>query len=91
MEETQIPDSAEISNISQPSNNDRSSEIKQNNNSEIVNMRSDNSRKNNDNKSELPETGKDEVNKGTLFGSLFAGLGALLLFIKRRRKNEEDK
>ncbi|MFU0767445.1 Ig-like domain-containing protein, partial [Staphylococcus warneri] len=41
--------------------------------------------------SELPETGQDGVNKGTLFGTLLAGLGALFLFFKRRREDEEEK
>ncbi|MBO1919853.1 LPXTG cell wall anchor domain-containing protein [Staphylococcus xylosus] len=36
--------------------------------------------------SKLPETGEEETRNATLFGSLFAGLGALLLFAKRRRK-----
>ncbi|WP_353418816.1 Ig-like domain-containing protein [Staphylococcus warneri] len=36
--------------------------------------------------SELPETGQDGVNKGTLL----AGLGALFLFFKRRREDEEE-
>ena len=40
--------------------------------------------------SELPETGQDGVNKGTLFGTLLAGLGALFLFFKRRREDEEE-
>ena len=31
-----------------------------------------------------------KVRNGTLFGTLFAGLGSLLLFTKRRRK-ENDK
>ncbi|MFT0636816.1 Ig-like domain-containing protein [Staphylococcus ureilyticus] len=88
---TQEPKSGESSDISQPSKRDHISELEQNQTSKIVNDRSDNSRKINDNRSELPETGKDEINKGTLFGSLFAGLGALLLVFKRRRKNEEDK
>ncbi|MCJ1804685.1 Ig-like domain-containing protein [Staphylococcus warneri] len=39
---------------------------------------------------ELPETGQDGVNKGTLFGTLLAGLGALFLFFKRRREDEEE-
>ena len=41
--------------------------------------------------SELPETGEEETRNGTLFGTLFAGLGALLLFAKRRRKKEDEK
>nr|WP_277952808.1 Ig-like domain-containing protein [Staphylococcus warneri] len=40
--------------------------------------------------SELPETGQDGVNKGTLFGTLLAGLGALFLFFKRRREDKEE-
>jgi LPXTG-motif cell wall-anchored protein len=40
--------------------------------------------------SELPETGQDGVNKGTLFGTLLAGLGALFLFFKRRREDVHD-
>ncbi|MDI3231963.1 LPXTG cell wall anchor domain-containing protein [Staphylococcus pasteuri] len=40
--------------------------------------------------SELPETGQDGVNKGTLFGTLLAGLGALFLFFKRRREDEDE-
>ncbi|MGW7872683.1 Ig-like domain-containing protein [Staphylococcus xylosus] len=39
--------------------------------------------------SKLPETGEEETRNATLFGSLFAGLGALLLFAKRRRKKDE--
>ncbi|WP_147075197.1 LPXTG cell wall anchor domain-containing protein, partial [Staphylococcus ureilyticus] len=88
---TQESKSGESSDISQPSKRDHISELEQNQTSKIVNDRSDNSRKINDNRAELPETGKDEINKGTLFGSLFAGFGALLLVFKRRRKNEEDK
>nr|WP_275043968.1 LPXTG cell wall anchor domain-containing protein [Staphylococcus pettenkoferi] len=36
----------------------------------------------------LPETGESDTARTTAFGSLFAGLGALLLF--RRRKNSKD-
>ena len=36
----------------------------------------------------LPETGETDAARTTAFGSLFAGLGALLLF--RRRKNSKD-
>ncbi|MCS4487346.1 fibronectin-binding protein FnbA, partial [Staphylococcus americanisciuri] len=36
----------------------------------------------------LPETGQESQQSTTLFGSLFAGLGALLFF--RRRKNDEE-
>ncbi|MDS3899301.1 Ig-like domain-containing protein, partial [Staphylococcus hominis] len=39
--------------------------------------------------SELPETGQDGVNKGTIFSTLLTGLGALFLFFKRRREDEE--
>ncbi|PTJ11253.1 hypothetical protein BU044_01885 [Staphylococcus simulans] len=36
----------------------------------------------------LPDTGKDTVNSGVLFGGLFAALGSILLF--RRRRNHDD-
>ncbi|PTJ11267.1 G5 domain-containing protein [Staphylococcus simulans] len=39
---------------------------------------------------DLPDTGQDDVKK-TLFGTLFAGLGAWLLFGKRRKKDNEEK
>ncbi|MGV3243612.1 Rib/alpha-like domain-containing protein [Staphylococcus sp. 11262D007BW] len=43
-----------------------------------------------DNKEEvLPETGQESDNKGTLFGGLFAALGGLLLFGRRKRNKEE--
>ncbi|WP_275540222.1 LPXTG cell wall anchor domain-containing protein [Staphylococcus shinii] len=55
-------------------------------------MENNKSKDNKENKqSELPETGEEETRNGTLFGSLFAGLGALLLFAKRRRKKEDEK
>ncbi|MCG2354452.1 putative Ig domain-containing protein, partial [Staphylococcus epidermidis] len=47
------------------------------------------SRKNEINK-DLPQTGEENFNKSTLFGTLVASLGALLLFFKRRKKDEED-
>ncbi|MGV3133293.1 G5 domain-containing protein [Staphylococcus simulans] len=37
----------------------------------------------------LPDTGQDDVKK-TLFGTLFSGLGAWLLFGKRRKKDNKD-
>ncbi|WP_182673206.1 Rib/alpha-like domain-containing protein [Staphylococcus simulans] len=36
----------------------------------------------------LPDTGKDTVNSGVLFGGLFAALGSILLF--RKRRNHDD-
>ncbi|MEL1144711.1 putative Ig domain-containing protein [Staphylococcus epidermidis] len=47
------------------------------------------SRKNEINK-DLPQTGEENFNKSTLFGTLVASLGALLLFFKRRKKHEND-
>ena len=44
----------------------------------------------NNSETDLPETGEEKGSKGILFGSLFAGLGALLLLFKRRRKNEDN-
>ncbi|WP_046467824.1 Rib/alpha-like domain-containing protein, partial [Staphylococcus cohnii] len=43
---------------------------------------------NNEDKS-LPETGENDSKQGTLFGALFAGLGSLLLFRKRNKKEEK--
>ncbi|WP_126721448.1 putative Ig domain-containing protein, partial [Staphylococcus epidermidis] len=40
---------------------------------------------------DLPQTGKENFNKSTLFGTLVASLGALLLFFKRRKKDEDGK
>ncbi|HEC2170104.1 LPXTG cell wall anchor domain-containing protein [Staphylococcus delphini] len=37
----------------------------------------------------LPVTGENSGGNGTLFGTLFATVGTLLLFM-RRRKNRED-
>ncbi|WP_059279808.1 putative Ig domain-containing protein [Staphylococcus epidermidis] len=39
---------------------------------------------------DLPQTGEETFNKSTLFGTLVASLGALLLFFKRRKKDEKD-
>ena len=39
------------------------------------------------NNNELPDTGNNDQNNGTLFGSLFAALGGLLL-VGRRRKTK---
>ena len=47
------------------------------------------SRKNEINK-DLPQTGEENFNKSTLFGTLVASLGGLLLFFKRRKKDEND-
>ena len=47
------------------------------------------SRKNEINK-DLPQTGEENFNKSTLFGTLVASLGALLLLFKRRKKDEND-
>ena len=44
---------------------------------------------NNQDKVDLPDTGNSESNKGTIFGTLFAALGAIFLF-GRRRKNKKD-
>ena len=35
---------------------------------------------------DLPQTGEENFNKSTLFGTLVASLGALLLFFKRRKR-----
>ncbi|MDH8770377.1 putative Ig domain-containing protein [Staphylococcus epidermidis] len=40
---------------------------------------------------DLPQTGEENLNKSTLFGTLVASLGALLLFFKRRKKDEDGK
>ncbi|WP_332836482.1 putative Ig domain-containing protein [Staphylococcus epidermidis] len=40
---------------------------------------------------DLPQTGEENFNKSTLFGTLVASLGALLLFFKRRKKDEDGK
>ncbi|MET2734093.1 putative Ig domain-containing protein [Staphylococcus epidermidis] len=40
---------------------------------------------------DLPQTGEKNFNKSTLFGTLVASLGALLLFFKRRKKDEDGK
>ncbi|SFZ77397.1 LPXTG-motif cell wall anchor domain-containing protein, partial [Staphylococcus pasteuri] len=40
----------------------------------------------------LPETGEESnSNNATLFGSLFAGLGSLFLFGRRRKKDADNK
>src|SRR5699024_6892833 len=93
---------SETSGVNQSSNTGQTSKVDQNSNAEYNNSGSATSNsnkkekdnvanKNNINNSELPKTGEHEENNATLFGSLFAGMGALLLFIKRRRKKEEDK
>uniref|UniRef100_UPI003F57CB04 Ig-like domain-containing protein n=1 Tax=Staphylococcus caeli TaxID=2201815 RepID=UPI003F57CB04 len=46
-----------------------------------------NSEQNKDGK--LPETGENEFYSSTLFGTLFAGIGTLLLFAKRQRKERK--
>ncbi|HHU6750998.1 TPA: Ig-like domain-containing protein [Staphylococcus pseudintermedius] len=40
-------------------------------------------------KEDLPETGETSTNNATILGSLFAAIGALLLFVKRRRKKKK--
>ncbi|MDC6327090.1 fibronectin-binding protein FnbA [Staphylococcus auricularis] len=40
---------------------------------------------------ELPDTGNNNAQNGTLLGSLFAALGSLFLFGKRRKNNNEEK
>ncbi|KKI55875.1 Ig-like domain-containing protein [Staphylococcus pasteuri] len=85
----------------QPDNNSEVTNSNQNNGSKVVDMngqqveKSTKSSTNTDkeqgkDQSELPETGQDGVNKGTLFGTLLAGLGALFLFFKRRREDEDE-
>ncbi|WP_070014085.1 Rib/alpha-like domain-containing protein, partial [Staphylococcus caeli] len=37
----------------------------------------------------LPETGESDSKQGTIFGALFAGLGSLLLFRRRNKKDEK--
>ncbi|PTH12941.1 hypothetical protein BU607_10280 [Staphylococcus auricularis] len=37
----------------------------------------------------LPETGESDSKQGTIFGALFAGLGSLLLFRRRNKKEEK--
>ncbi|WP_415918593.1 LPXTG cell wall anchor domain-containing protein [Staphylococcus warneri] len=40
----------------------------------------------------MPETGDNSnQNSATLFGSLFAGLGSLFLFGRRRKKDADNK
>jgi LPXTG-motif cell wall-anchored protein len=73
--------------ISNSGNGDNSSSNKDSINQDS-NVNSNDSK--HDKQNELPETGEKEVRNGTLFGTLFAGLGSLLLFTKRRRK-ENDK
>ncbi|MCH4355628.1 MULTISPECIES: LPXTG cell wall anchor domain-containing protein, partial [Staphylococcus] len=41
-----------------------------------------------DSDKKLPDTGENNSN-GVLFGSMFAGLGALLLGKRRKRENKE--
>ncbi|WP_181302135.1 Ig-like domain-containing protein [Staphylococcus pasteuri] len=85
----------------QTDNNSEVTNSNQNNGSKVVDMNGqqvEKSTKSSTNKdkdqgkgqSELPETGQDVVNKGTLFGTLLAGLGALFLFFKRRREDEDE-
>ena len=85
----------------QPDNNSEVTNFNQNKGSKVVDMNGqqvEKSTKSSTNKdkdqgkdqSELPETGQDGVNKGTLFGTLLAGLGALFLFFKRRREDEDE-
>ena len=85
--------SKEISN-----KNNKSATFEQQNVSDInnnqysrnkVNQPVKKSRKNEINK-DLPQTGEENFNKSTLFGTLVASLGALLLFFKRRKKDEND-
>ncbi|WP_141763192.1 LPXTG cell wall anchor domain-containing protein, partial [Staphylococcus sp. HMSC34G04] len=43
-------------------------------------------------KEALPQTGEQSnSNNATLFGSLFAGLGSLFLFGRRRKKDADNK
>ncbi|MDO5515804.1 MAG: Ig-like domain-containing protein, partial [Staphylococcus xylosus] len=71
--------------------NSNESKVEDSNNSSNV-VENNRSKDNKENKrSKLPETGEEETRNATLFGSLFAGLGALLLFAKRRRKKEDEK
>ncbi|HLR18926.1 MAG TPA: Ig-like domain-containing protein [Staphylococcus sp.] len=69
-----------------------SSEIVRLNN---ANTNKENLKNNHNNKpnkeKELPRTGQNETNKSMLLGTLFAGLGAILLFAKRRRKKDDNK
>ncbi|WP_275936766.1 LPXTG cell wall anchor domain-containing protein [Staphylococcus pasteuri] len=52
---------------------------------------SDNDKDHSDDKA-LPETGEESnSNNATLFGTLFAGLGSLFLFGRRRKKDAENK
>ncbi len=38
----------------------------------------------------LPDTGETPAENATLFGSLFAGLGSLFLFGRRKKEEEEQ-
>ncbi|HDF4598557.1 TPA: LPXTG cell wall anchor domain-containing protein, partial [Staphylococcus aureus] len=40
---------------------------------------------------DLPETGETDTDNGTIFASLFATIGSLLLFVKRRKTKEDEK
>ncbi|HHD1555845.1 TPA: Ig-like domain-containing protein [Staphylococcus aureus] len=75
------------------SNNNSNNEDNSSSNKDSINQ--DSNVNSNDSKhdkqNELPETGEKEVRNGTLFGTLFAGLGSLLLFTKRRRKENDKK
>lgn len=39
---------------------------------------------------ELPETGTNNTGSATLFGGLFAALGSILLFRKRRQEKKDN-
>ncbi|PTL13594.1 hypothetical protein BUZ08_13725 [Staphylococcus gallinarum] len=69
------------SNSNMNSNNNSYSDTTSNGNSQNINQQDRNT---------LPDTGEANNQNGTIFGSLFAALGSLLLF-RRRNKNHENK
>ncbi|RIO81138.1 LPXTG cell wall anchor domain-containing protein, partial [Staphylococcus gallinarum] len=73
------------SNTDMNSNNNSNSDTTSNDNSQNNNQQ-DNGKQ--DSKS-LPDTGETTNQNGTIFGSLFAAFGSLLLFRRRNKKNED--
>ena len=88
-------DSGDNSNAGDNSDSNNNSNNEDNSSSNKDSINQDSNVNSNDSKhdkqNELPETGEKEVRNGTLFGTLFAGLGSLLLFTKRRRKENDKK
>ena len=75
---------ASVSNTGKTDSNNEVSELNEDNST------SNNTDKQNDNEAKaLPETGETDGKQATIFGALFAGLGSLLLFRRRNKKEEK--